>query len=266
MSYKIETRFNAPAYTPGRPRKPTEVVIHHYGSDDATYNSSMAWLTRPGAVTSAHYVVEAGLVACIVDPDDTAYHAGSWPVNQRAIGIENHPIWTAARERTLIELCADLEEEYGGLRYSVHQNHFNTSCPGRWVARMPHIINGINAELARRKAGKAKPQPVQHTTDPAPAKSGPRWVVERGDTLGKIAAYYGIPRDVARIAKHNRISDPNQIKVGQTIWIPAPLVWVVEPGDTWAKIDAYYGYAPGAVQSRNPGKQMKPGTVLNIWG
>lgn len=103
----------------------------------------------------------------------------------------------------------------------------------------------------------------------APAKGkksdGPRWIVERGDTLAKIAAYYGIPGKVNEIAKYNGIKNPNAIAPGQTIYIPGPLEWNVDPGDTWEKIDRYYGYTPGAVKSRNPGKTLKPGTVLNIW-
>lgn len=94
---------------------------------------------------------------------------------------------------------------------------------------------------------------------------GPCWIVEKGDTLAKIAAYYGIPEKVNQIARYNNILNPNAITPKQKVYIPGPLEWNVEPGDTWEKIDRYYGYTPGAVKSRNPGKALKPGTVLNIW-
>lgn len=270
MSYKLETQYSTPrtAYTPGRAGKVTEIVIHHYGDDSATYESSIGWLTRSNAVTSAHYVVDAGRVACIVSPNDTAWHAGNWPVNVRSIGIENHPLWTPARERTLVELCADLHETYGTLNYSVHQNHFLTSCPGRWVSRVPAIMAAVNAELARRagRPPKMSPstdaQPYNPSRDPA----GPYWFVQRGDTLSKIATYYGKPKDVQKIAAYNKIVDANRLKVGQKVFIPGPLVWIVEPGDTWEKIDRYYGYAAGAVKSRNPGVSLTPGNVLQVWG
>lgn len=268
MAYQYLTQYNGTAFTRGRPAPPKEIVIHHWGDDSSTWEGSIGHHTRANATTSAHYFVDTGRVACVVDPDDTAWHAGNWPVNQRSIGIENHPLWTPERERTLVELCADLHEKYGSMVYSVHQNWQQTACPGRWAARVPHIMRAVNAELARRKGlpPKTSPstdaKPITKENDP----NGPRWVVEAGDTLGKIAKYYGIPQDVGRIAAHNKITDPNRIKVGQVVYIPGPLVWIVEPGDTWEKIDRYYGYAAGAIKSRNPGAALKPGTVLKVWG
>lgn len=213
MPYKYETQHSTPssAFTQGRPGAPTEVVIHHYGPDDATYESSIAWLTRRDAVTSAHYVVDAGRVACIVDPDDTAWHSGSWPVNQRAIGIENHPVWTQAREDTLVELCVALERQYGSLNYSVHQNHSSTACPGRWVSRVPAIIDRINAQLAH-PAGTAssKPRGYVHT----PGKKAYH-TVKSGDTLAALGRYYGV--SVPLVVKWNRLASADMIRVGDVL-------------------------------------------------
>lgn len=68
------------------------------------------------------------------------------------------------------------------------------------------------------------------------------WVVEKGDTLGKIQKYYNGPT-VAQIAAYNNIN-PNQIKPGQKIWIPGPLVWVIEAPDTIRSVARYYGLDP----------------------
>lgn len=266
-NYAYETRYNAPAHTKGRQgNKLTEIVIHHYGDDSATYDSSLGWLIRRGATTSAHYVVDAGKVACIVSPEDTAYHAGNWPVNLRSVGIENHPIWTPERERTLVELCADLHETYGNLRYSCHGDHSLTACPGRWRARLPHIITAVNAELARRAGRPPKVSPSTAAKPLTREEQSPYWIVEPGDTLTKIANYYGVPDKIAHIARHNGIADAHQIKPGQHVYIPGPLVWIVERGDTWQKIANYYGYAPEFIQAKNEGKSLTPGTILNIWG
>lgn len=209
--YRLETNRATPssAYTPGRTTKVTDVVIHHYGDDSATYESSVNWLTRPGASTSAHFVVDQGRVARIVKPTDTAWHAGDWPVNTRSIGIENHPIWTQAREDTLVQLCADLEEEYGGLRYTVHSDHTATACPGRWKARVPHIIDGINRELARRKA---TPAPVK----PPAAAVATYHVVKPGEYLSLIAARYGVT-EAQVLAWNKYIKDPNYLAVGDRV-------------------------------------------------
>lgn len=219
-NYLYETQWSTPktAFTPGRPGvgKPTNVVIHHYGEDTATYGSSVAWLTRPTASTSAHYVVDAGKVACIVAPGDTAWHAGNWDVNVRSIGIENHPIWTQARENTLIQLCADLEEEYGSLTYTFHKMHSLTACPGRWVPRLPAIIAGVNAELARRK-NPATNKPAKPTVSGYVHKQGVKayHTVVKGDTLYDIANYYN--SKVGLIVGWNKLPDANQIHVGQKL-------------------------------------------------
>lgn len=102
----------------------------------------------------------------------------------------------------------------------------------------------------------------------AAKEDGPRWDVEQGDTMTKIAMHYyneASPATIARIAKYNDIVNANDIQVGQKIYIPGPLVYYAEPGDTWEKIDGYYGYSQGATQSRNPGVTLKPGVRLKIW-
>lgn len=220
VSYKYETQWSTPpwAFTRGRPGvgKPTNIVIHHYGPDEATYESSINHLIRPGATTSAHYVVDTDRVACIVSPEDTAWHAGDWDTNLRSIGIENHPIWTQARENTLIQLCADLEEEYGSLTYTIHKNHHPTACPGRWEKRIPAIIAGVNNELARRR-NPNKNKPVTPSVSGYVHKPGVKayHTVVKGDTLTEIARYYN--SKVPLIVQWNKLPDANTINVGQKL-------------------------------------------------
>ena len=52
--------------------------------------------------------------------------------------------------------------------------------------------------------------------------SGTTYEVKSGDNLSKISKmFYGTPNDYARIAGANGISDPNLIRVGQLLNIPA---------------------------------------------
>lgn len=52
------------------------------------------------------------------------------------------------------------------------------------------------------------------------AQSGDRiHVVQAGETLGNIAARYGIPYQ--QLARHNGISNPNLVRVGQRLRIPS---------------------------------------------
>lgn len=102
----------------------------------------------------------------------------------------------------------------------------------------------------------------------APEFSGdaPHWTVEAGDTLVKIARYYGIPEKLGEIARYNKLANPNLLRVGQKIFIPKPLVWVVEAGDKASAVNAYYGYPAGMIEKLNPGKRWAPGEVFTVWG
>ena len=52
--------------------------------------------------------------------------------------------------------------------------------------------------------------------------SGATYVVKSGDNLSKISkSFYGNPNEYTKIAQANSISDPDKIKVGQELKIPA---------------------------------------------
>ena len=68
------------------------------------------------------------------------------------------------------------------------------------------------------------------------------YVVQRGDTLSKIAAQYGTTYQ--KLAAYNNISNPSLIRVGQEIRIPgvaADRVYTVKSGDTLSSIASKYG-------------------------
>ncbi|XCB30279.1 peptidoglycan recognition family protein [Arcanobacterium hippocoleae] len=71
---------------------PNHITIHHWGDPaaGATFQGVINYLCRENGSTSAHYVAEAGRVACIVDPDNRAWHARDLS-NPRGIGIECNP-------------------------------------------------------------------------------------------------------------------------------------------------------------------------------
>ena len=52
--------------------------------------------------------------------------------------------------------------------------------------------------------------------------SGAMYVVQSGDNLSKISkSFYGNPNEYTKIAQANSISDPDKIRVGQQLKIPA---------------------------------------------
>lgn len=137
MAYKYETQYDSPNYEPGREGNRIQgITIHHWGYDGQYHDDVIRFLCRPGGKTSAHYVVSGGRVTCIISPENTAYHAGTWAANLRQIGIECRPECSNADMETVAELIADLRKAYGYLPLYPHKRFFNTACPGRWEAKL----------------------------------------------------------------------------------------------------------------------------------
>lgn len=70
---------------------------------------------------------------------------------------------------------------------------------------------------AHARATAAAPAPATRTPA-APAVEGATYVVQAGDSLSRIAQRHGV--SASRLAEANNISDPNLIRVGQTLVIP----------------------------------------------
>ncbi len=83
------------------------------------------------------------------------------------------------------------------------------------------------------------------------------YVVQRGDTLARIAAEHGTT--VKALAEANGITDPNRIYVGQELVIPGqgnkaggePIIHVVAPGETLAEISRKYSTTVTALVETN---------------
>lgn len=280
MTYESITEHNATFYH-DRPagHQYRYIAIHWWGdpAENPTFDGTVQYLVYGGArnTASVHYVAEAGKVACLLDPDtqlswgqgDGAYGEG----NNYAISIECNPRAWDSDYQTVAELIAELRAVYGPLVLRPHRSFTSTACPGVWdLARLDRLANGEPAA----PANPAPPAPAP-TPAPAPVEAADpnrlHWVVEPGDTLGKIADYYGGPKvgapSAERIAEFNGIPDPNVIRVGQVIYIPGPLEWTVDPGDTLTKIANYYGMTAEVVAANNGidvNATIYPGQTLRI--
>jgi LysM repeat protein len=87
---------------------------------------------------------------------------------------------------------------------------------------------------------------------PAPtATTGRTYVVRAGDTIYGIAAQFGVGAD--RLVTHNRLSDPADIQIGQTLTMPAagssatPQTYIVQDGDTLSGIAEKFAVTVGAM-------------------
>lgn len=297
-----------PRYNVPRQLRIQFVVVHHMtvlgvGNGSALDTCVNIWRTREA---SAHYGVDGALVRQFVYDDWAAWATADWNGNHAGISIEhaNSAVgdasgWPVAEVtwKTGARLAAYLHKHYdlgrpwsnadgsdGTLRQ--HGSFFATGCPGpflrsiwsEYVTEAARVYDQIMAGQAPDMVLEPAPAPGEAPAAPAPAPaptpsgvyhSGLSWIVEPGDTLAGIAAYYGIPERLADICELNAIGDPNVIQVGQSIAIPGPLFWTVDPGDTLGAIAAHYGMEPETVAANNgiaDINQISVGQVLRIAG
>lgn len=126
------------------------IVVHWW---DAPENAPTFWRTLKSLLgqrdASAHYVVEAQRVACIVAPGLRAWHVRSndfrrvmpniTDINAHSIGIECNPRCSAADQETLAQLIADLWTDYGRIPIYGHCDFMATMCPGSYYPLLAEI-------------------------------------------------------------------------------------------------------------------------------
>ncbi|SFE14051.1 N-acetylmuramoyl-L-alanine amidase [Peptostreptococcaceae bacterium pGA-8] len=168
MAYEFITthdslNFGYPRGTKGQ-NKPKEIIIHHWGADGASFWGVVNWLCRKGGGSSAHLVVEAGRVACLVDYANAAWHAGDGSVNMHSIGIECRPEMSDGDMQTVAEVIADIWKTYGRLPLRGHKDVQPTACPGRWYAQLKKLEKMAEQYMTNSKPTIAPSKPAQPTT------------------------------------------------------------------------------------------------------
>lgn len=111
-------------------------------------------------------------------------------------------VWSAKK--------ADRVNHKNGCNMTVHRDYANKSCPGDYL----YNRHGEIAAEVNRRLGVADTAP-----DAGAAQGVTVYTVKKGDTLSQIAAKYGTTYQA--IAAYNGIKNPNAIRVGQKIKIPA---------------------------------------------
>src|SRR5690242_20289701 len=113
MTYTLQEQYTSKNQVPGSAadsvwhrgaRKVSSITVHHWGLKGQQFDTVRDFLCTNNTPTSAHYVVQDGLVACIVSPDDCAFHAGNAEGNSHSIGIECRPEATDGDYATIAEL------------------------------------------------------------------------------------------------------------------------------------------------------------------
>jgi N-acetylmuramoyl-L-alanine amidase len=275
----IDESLTAKGFTPGDqvPNRTIEwLTLHHWGALGQTHDGVCAFFctTGPGA-TSAHYVVSAGRVNCIVSPGDVAWHAGTWDANCRSVGIEMRPEATEDDYRQVAELVAHLRAQFQNpdLPLRPHRDFYNTACPGVWdlqkVDRMAREIAAGGSPQTTPEAAPVAVQSAPAAPPAAPALAADQCIVDPGDTLSGIAAQYGV--DLSELIAINGITEPDKIFPGMVLDLPVkssgPSQCIVDPGDTLSGIAAQFGTTVDHLLAVNPGINADlifPGQVLNL--
>lgn len=164
-----ETTWHSPNYTPahavpatfGRPRTTKRCTIHWWDNpaNKPQFVPTANHLSRPGGNTSAHFVVEAGRVACLVSPKHAAWHAGSAEGNATSIGIECNPRMSEGDINELVALIEWIEDVYGAQEIWLHREWSATQCPGSYADKREEIVRRVN-ELQGTSGQAVAPAPA----------------------------------------------------------------------------------------------------------
>ena len=175
-----------------------------------------------------------GKIGMYVEEKDRSWCSSNAANDNRAVTIEvasdtKHP--SAVNDRAfaaLLDLVTDICKRNGikklvwstkkadrvnhknGCNMTVHRDYANKSCPGDYL----YNRHGEIAAEVNRRLGVADTAP-----DAGAAQGVTVYTVKKGDTLSQIAAKYGTTYQA--IAAYNGIKNPNAIRVGQKIKIPA---------------------------------------------
>lgn len=175
-----------------------------------------------------------GKIGMYVEEKDRSWCSSNAANDNRAVTIEvasdtKHPY--AVNDRAfaaLLDLVTDICKRNGikklvwstkkadrvnhknGCNMTVHRDYANKSCPGDYL----YNRHGEIAAEVNRRLGVA-----DTATDAGAAQGVTVYTVKKGDTLSQIAAKYGTTYQA--IAAYNGIKNPNAIRVGQKIKIPA---------------------------------------------
>lgn len=175
-----------------------------------------------------------GKIGMYVEEKDRSWCSSNAANDNRAVTIEvasdtKHPY--AVNDRAfaaLLDLVTDICKRNGirklvwstkkadrvnhknGCNMTVHRDYANKSCPGDYL----YNRHGEIAAEVNRRLG------VEDTAPDTGAAQGVTvYTVKKGDTLSQIAAKYGTTYQA--IAAYNGVKNPNVIRVGQKIKIPA---------------------------------------------
>lgn len=190
--YEYITEYNSSGYNGS---SSIDAIVIHWWDDPA--NAPTFWGVLKSLLgqrdASAHYVLEAQRVACIVAPGLRAWHVRNndfhrvmpaiSDVNAHTIGIECNPRCSSGDRETLAQLIADLWHDYGRVPIYGHCDFMPTACPGDYYPLLAEIEQRA-AEIYNRE-GEQKMERFQTLEDvPEYARDTVAKLINRGIIAG----------------------------------------------------------------------------------
>jgi len=188
------------------PMQADRIVVHNT-ANDASARNEIRYMIRNNNQISFHFAIDEKEVVQGIPLNRNAWHAGdgNGPGNRRGIAIEIAYSKSGGARFDQAEILASkfiaqllTERNWGIDRVHKHQDYSNRRCPHRTIDRgWARFLNMIRNEMNYN--------------------GGVVYIVRSGDTLSAIARRYNTTwQELARI---NNLSNPNLIRVGQTIRI-----------------------------------------------
>ena len=171
------------------------IVVHWVGNASSSAIGNRNYFNNLSVThtttASSHYIVglQGEIIRCIPD-NEVAFHAGSYSMNRKSIGIENcHPDWGGqfnnATYNSLVELCASLCKQYGLTVNNIirHYDVTGKCCPKYYVEN-PSAWQQFKQDVQNKINGSATPIPVE----PKGSEEKPMYRFKNGKTIEPIYA------------------------------------------------------------------------------
>lgn len=219
----------------------TNIVVHWVGNAGSSaignrnYFNSLA--TSHKTYASSHYIIglNGEIIRCIPE-DEVAFHAGSYSMNRKSIGIETcHPDWEGKFNEitynSLVELCVDICRRYNlGIDAIIrHYDVTGKECPRYYVRNESEWIkfkNDVANNLGQATTNVAVPE-VKGSDEPVRRyKNGSTKETVYADTeltkvIGSLSPYeecdcFGIFN--SRPMVRYKVDGTNNYKIGFAVW------------------------------------------------
>lgn len=217
------------------------IVVHWVGNAGSSaignrnYFNSLA--TSHKTYASSHYIIglNGEIIRCIPE-DEVAFHAGSYSMNRKSIGIETcHPDWEGKFNKitynSLVELCVDICRRYNlGIDAIIrHYDVTGKECPRYYVRNESEWIkfkNDVANNLGQATTNVAVPE-VKGSDEPVRRyKNGSTKETIYADTeltkaIGSLSPYeecdcFGIFN--SRPMVRYKVDGTNNYKIGFAVW------------------------------------------------